>query len=240
MTTGPASPAQARKEPRSHAVNAPGSEKTYRNCTPSVGDCVVNGVLVAAPAQRVGHDGSCLSPGVPAWGFDGDGSLLGCLLRNAPGAQRGAMSTDADVHTAHYALRIPAGLADPATGQVFREARNYAMPAVAAAGSASSPAASDTPQSLARVDDPGVIRAAKPSDTHPGTLVLRLYQPTNARHRLNVTLGQGRPERVHVVTALEDPIPEAEEMIALTETGFTIDMPAALATVQITPSHRRT
>jgi hypothetical protein len=99
------------------------------------------------------------------------------------------MSTDSDVHTAQYALRIPAGLADPTTGQVFREARNYAMPAVAAAGRSSSPAASDAPEFLARVDGPGVIRAVKPSDTHPGTLVLRLYQPTNSRHRLNVTLG---------------------------------------------------
>jgi hypothetical protein len=137
-------------------------------------------------------------------------------------------------------LRIPAGLADPTTGQVFREARSYAMPALAAAGSSSSPADSDNPQFLAKVDDPGVIRAAKPSDTHPGKLVLRLYQPTNAPLRLNVTLDRGRPESVQVVTALEDPIPETAETITLTETGFTIDMPAALATVQITPSHRRT
>lgn len=179
-------------------------------------------------------------PGVPAWGFDSNGNLLGCLLRNTPGNQRGAMSTDGDVHTTRYALRIPAGLADPTTGQVFREARNYAMPALAAAGSSSSPEAGDTPSFLARVDDPGVIRAAKPSDTHPGTLVLRLYQPTNGGRRLNVTLGQSRPESVQVVTALEDPIPEAAGMIALTETGFTIDMPTALATVQVTPFHRRT
>jgi hypothetical protein len=67
-----------------------------------------------------------------------------------------------------------------------------------------------------------------------------LCHPTNRRHRLNVTLGQGRPESVQVVTALDDPIPEAGELITLTGTGFTIDMPAALATVQVTPSHRRT
>ncbi|MBV9823863.1 MAG: hypothetical protein JO144_16655 [Actinobacteria bacterium] len=175
-------------------------------------------------------------PGVPAWGFDGDGNLLGCLLRNTPGNQRGAMGTDADVHTVQYALRVPAGLGDPSTGQVFREARNYATPPVSAAGSASAvEAAGGPPRILARVDAPGVIRAVKPSDTRPGTLVLRLYQPTNAACRLTVTLGGGRPESVQVVTALEDPIPETEGMVVLTETGFTIDMPAALATVQVVP-----
>jgi hypothetical protein len=85
------------------------------------------------------------------------------------------------------------------------------------------------------VSEPGVILAAKPGDVTPGSMILRLYQPSNSPQSLTVTLGGGRqPARVVAVTALEDPIPEAEApRIALAGNQFTMEATAALNTVQI-------
>jgi hypothetical protein len=79
----------------------------------------------------------------------------------------------------------------------------------------------------------GFLLAAKPGDITPGTLVLRLYQPTNCLETLEVFLN-AMPSTVLPVTALEDVIESAIPSITITETGFTIEMATALTTVQIT------
>jgi alpha-mannosidase len=183
-------------------------------------------------------------PEVPGWSYDGHGVLLGCLLRNTPAQNRGAFGSDSASHTLRYALRTPTGLGDPTTGQPLMEALTYVMPPSAAFRPAypsynanttpPNPPSPLLPQSgsLASVDPPGVILAAKPGDVEPGTLVLRIYQPTNSPQTLTVTLGK-RPREVIAVTALEDPIVTGAPAIRVTETGFTIDVKTALNTVQI-------
>jgi hypothetical protein len=84
------------------------------------------------------------------------------------------------------------------------------------------------------VTAPGFIQAAKPGDVVPGSLILRIYQPSNKPQTLTVTLGQAKPAAVVAVTALEDPINNGAPQITITETGFTIEAVAALNTVQIT------
>jgi hypothetical protein len=86
---------------------------------------------------------------------------------------------------------------------------------------------------LASVSSPGVIQTAKPGDVVPGTLILRLYQPSNSPQTLTVTLGAGRPAMVKAVTALEDPITSGAPAIQITAKGFKISVTSALNTVQI-------
>ena len=170
---------------------------------------------------------------VPAWSFDGNGNLLGCLLRNTPNTGRGAYGSDSKQHTLHYVLRSPNALGNAATGQPLREAMNYTTPVLAGIVPANPMRVLPTIGFLASVSEPGVILAAKPGDVTPGTLILRLYQPTNSPLTLNVTLGRGRPASVVPVTALEDPITDSAPAIHITSNGFTIDTVTALNTVQI-------
>lgn len=171
---------------------------------------------------------------VPAWAYDDNGTLLGCLLRNTPGGPHGAHGTDAATHTLDYAFRTPAGLGDPASAQPLAEALQYTMPVMAAL---LQPASSSLPETgwLARCGaGPGILLAAKPGDVTPGTLVLRLYQPTNLPQTfLLIELGGGQPAQVTAVTALEDPIGEGAPPIKITPTGFTINVATALNTVQV-------
>ncbi|MGD0125138.1 MAG: hypothetical protein ABSF46_07270 [Terriglobia bacterium] len=174
-------------------------------------------------------------PEVPAWGYDQSGVLLGCLLRNTPGTQRGANGTDTYTNTLRYAFRVPNGLGAPQTGHPLHEALNYTAPAVAQLASQAAGSYSRMPASgfLASVSSPGVIQTAKPGDVVPGTLILRLYQPSNSPQTLTVTLGAGRPAMVKAVTALEDPITSGAPAIQITEKGFKISVTSALNTVQI-------
>jgi alpha-mannosidase len=176
---------------------------------------------------------------VPAWAFTGDndavlgqGALIGCLLRNTPGGPHGAKGTDDAVHTLNYAFRTFASLGAPTTGQPLQEALNYAMPPIAAL--ISNPGTQTLPESgfLASIAAPGVILAAKPGDVSPGTMVLRLYQPTNSAQTLAVTLGT-EPSKVTSVTALEDPISENAPNISIKGSEFTIAAKTALNTVEI-------
>jgi hypothetical protein len=174
---------------------------------------------------------------VPAWAFTGEGVLVGCLLRNTPEDAWGASGTDFGTHTLQYAFRICDGLADPTTGQPLSEALNYAMPPAAAL--ITTPALAPTlPESgfLASIAAPGVLLAAKPGDVEPGTLVLRLYQPTNSAQTLSVTLGAGQPAQVAAVTALEDQITENAPGISVQNSQFTIAVTTALNTVAVTMS----
>jgi alpha-mannosidase len=175
---------------------------------------------------------------VPAWALT-DGVLIGCLLRNTRGRDHwGAVGTDFATHTLEYAFRVFDGLDNPATGQPLREALCYTMrPAAAVPVSTSATSAGATlPETgfLASIEAPGAILAAKPGDVDTGTLVLRLYQPTNAPCTLSVTLGAGPPPRVTAVTALEDPIfdPSAPK-IAVADNIVRIGAATALSTVAI-------
>jgi hypothetical protein len=179
---------------------------------------------------------------VPAWAFTGaddvvpgQGAVIGCLLRNTPGGPHGAKGSDDAAHTLNYAIRSFSGLGAPTTGQPLQEALNYAMPPVAALINNSE--APTLPESgfLASIASPGVILAAKPGDVSPGTMVLRLYQPTNSAQTLTVTL-DAEPSKVTAVTALEDPLTENVPDISINGNEFTIAVNTALSTVEITLS----
>jgi alpha-mannosidase len=173
-------------------------------------------------------------PEVPAWAIDGKGVLLGCLLRNTPGGPHGANGSDTAPHILHYALRVPAGLALPPGGQPLAEALSYTTPPLTIAIPETSSNTMPENYSRARISAGiGFILAAKPGDVTPGTLVLRLYQPTNGVETLEVFL-DAMPSTVLPVTALEDVIESGIPSITITETGFTIEMATALSTVQIT------
>jgi len=171
---------------------------------------------------------------VPAWSYDADGALIGCVLRNTPGQQRGSNGSDDDSHTLRYALRVPSGLGAPATGQPLAEALRYVMPANARTVTFGTPPVATLPRSgfVAAVNAPAVVQAAKPGDVVPNTVILRLYQPSNAPQTLDVTLGAGKPMSVKWVTALEEPIQDGPP-IKLTPTGFQAPVTTALNTVQV-------
>jgi len=172
---------------------------------------------------------------VPAWAFDRQGTLLGCILRNTPGTQRGAHGSDSGVHTLHYALRSPVGATGAVTGQPLREATNFSSPPMArivpSNRSGSLPLRSAG--TIAEIGSPGFILAAKPSDVTPGAMILRLYHPTNAPETLLVRLGRGEPASAVAVTALEDPITDTPPLIGVNPNGFTLAAVTALNTVQI-------
>jgi alpha-mannosidase len=179
--------------------------------------------------------GAIYHPEVPPWSYDQKGVLLGCILRNTPGIQRGSNGTDDGTHSLRYAFRVPTALQPPATGQPLSEALNYVMPTVARIIPDRAAAHRRVPKSglVASVSSPGFILAAKPGEVVPGTLILRLYHPSNSPQVLTVTLGQGRPASVRAVTALEDRILEDAPVIHITDTGFRIRVTRALNTVQI-------
>jgi len=176
-------------------------------------------------------------PEVPAWGYDKSGVLLGCLFRNTPGTQRGngLRATDPDTHTVRYGFRVRDNdLQAPETGEPLVEALNYVAPAMARLISGA-PKAARRPafSSIASISAPGIIQAAKPGDVVPGTLILRIYNPSNTPKTLAVALGAGRPAAVQAVTALEDPITTDAPPIQITRNGFIIHVTTALNTVQI-------
>jgi alpha-mannosidase len=165
-------------------------------------------------AQTTGSAGPQLAiyhQGVPAWCTVGSGSnwqLLGALLRNTDGQDRGAAGTDPDVHTLEYAL----GLADAspvATGDALRTAMAVTNPLVAAVARTKQAAESvslPTQASLAAITQPstGILRVAR---TQPGStpvvipqtsgdsyyaerrsLSLRVYLPAPSQSGVIITL----------------------------------------------------
>lgn len=170
---------------------------------------------------------------VPAWGFDADGSLVGCILRNTPGNRWGASGTDSATHTLTYALRVPSGLGDPTTCQPLIEATLYAMPPRAALVTSSTGQMPQTAFIAEIVSGGGMITAAKQGDIDPAGLVLRLYQSTNAAQPLAVALGFPA-DTVVAITALEDPIAGGGPAVTLGDGGFVMNVSTALNTVHVT------
>jgi alpha-mannosidase len=152
--------------------------------------------------------------GVPAWAVRREGVVVGALWRNAQQERcdfYGAAGTDAHTVAVSYAVRIPTGIRNPRSGTQLREALAFETPAFATIGrpGGSLPRAF----SLASLAPPeAIITAAKAGTEDPDTLVLRVYQPTNAPLRVRVRTGARlhfppqRPLGVHGMTALETPL----------------------------------
>lgn len=152
--------------------------------------------------------------GVPAWAVRPEGVVIGALWRNAQQERcdfYGAAGTDAHTVTVSYAVRIPTGIRSPRSATQLREALAFETPALATIGR---PAGS-LPRafSLASVSPPeAIITAAKDGTEDPDTLVLRVYQPTNAPLRVHVrTRARLHFPRqgalgLHAMTALETPL----------------------------------
>src|SRR5262249_21410923 len=152
--------------------------------------------------------------GVPAWAVRRDGLLVGALWRNATQERcdfLGAGGTDTHEVTVSYAIRVPSGIRDPRSGAQLREALAFETPALAVVGRP----AGRLPRrfSLASVGPrAAMITAAKIATEDPTTLVLRIYQPSNARRPLRVhTAARGLfPRRLGLslrpMTALEEPL----------------------------------
>jgi alpha-mannosidase len=175
--------------------------------------------------------------GMPAWAFDADGALIGCLLRNTPADDgHGASGSDPAPHTQHYALRVPTGLGAPSTGQPLQEALGFHTPLLAAAlpdGQQYKGMLTETQASLAALPagSPAVLTVAKPGSYHPTSLVLRLYQPTNTAQTLAVTL-PATPSAATLVTATETAW-SGGGSTAPASNGITVTMAGAVATVEI-------
>ena len=195
-----------------------------------------NGVTLAAAYHA----------GMPAWAYDNDSALIGCLLRNSPASGgHGASGSDPAPHTQHYALRVPTGLNAPTTGQPLQEALSFNTPLQAV----EIPPGHDFYQftgmlpgsgNLAGVvsDGPAILTVAKPGSFTPTDLIFRLYQPTNQTNQtVQVQLGSNiKPASASLVPAVERPWTGTATPIQTTANGFTLTMNAAVATVQVTPS----
>ncbi len=181
---------------------------------------------------------------MPAWAYDNDSALIGCLVRNTPGGPHGAVGTDPAPHTQHYALRVPTGLGPATSGQPLKEALAFNTPLQAVEippGNTFYQFIGMLPGSgnLAGVNDgPAILTVAKPGSFTATNLIFRLYQPTNQNDQaVQVVLGSNiTPAAASLVPAVERPWTGTPTPIQTTANGFTLTMNAAVATVQVTPS----
>jgi len=179
--------------------------------------------------------------GVPAWAARPEGLIVGALWRNAQQERcdlYGASGTDEHTVSVSYAVRIPTGIRSPRSAAQLREALAFETPALATIGR---PAGS-LPRtfSLASVTPaPAIITAAKEGTEDPDTLVLRVYQPTNAPLRVHVRTRARlhfpqQPIGLQGMTALETPLSE-DDSRGLRLTGgvdrFTFTAKRALTTI---------
>jgi alpha-mannosidase len=163
--------------------------------------------------------------GIPAWTID-DSALRGCILRNAPGTQRGGKGTDTDSHTQHYTLDVaaqPAVTGYPLKTSLYTQTKLYAL----AIGSPNGqmPEAAQ----LASVSQTNaVLRVAKndgPSAAN-SALILRVQQSCETEQQLDINLpfsGGGLPGNPEIVTALETAPAQAP---AVTVSGTTVSFTA--------------
>jgi len=207
--------------------------------------------------------------GMPAWCLDqgtaegvGAGKILGVLLRNSNGIQRGAAGTDDDIHTQHFAIGVAGtGGLDPRTCAPLQMGLSFATPLSARALNLSVTVGQALPAtlSLAGVTSGiGMLRAARPqqgsagitsgnvvSKKPPFSVVLRVYSPTND---LETKLAIDLPAFLDVpsasiVTALELPpesagLAQPECSVSAADGGISVAMGAALCSVQLIGSRR--
>lgn len=175
--------------------------------------------------------------GMPPWAFDAKGALIGCLLRNTPYNAWGAWGTDPAPHTQSYALRVPTGLGGPETGQPLKEALGFHTPleAVQMPDGYQYPGMIGPAQGkLASLDDadPAVLTVAKPGSYDPTSLILRLYQASNAPQTFTVSLPGGQAASAGLVTAAETAW-SGGGGAAPAQGGVSVQMTGAVATVEI-------
>jgi alpha-mannosidase len=183
---------------------------------------------------------------IPAWGVDSSGAFIGCVLRNTPYdyvGGHGANGQDTDIHTHHYALRVPSSIQDMTTGAQLQESLAFTTPlharyAGASVGVGTMPTgkfpatfslASASPASA-------IITAAKPGTLDPSSLVFRVYQPTNGALSVKVTLASSvttqQGTTVRLVTALEDPI-EGSGTLPIDDSSVTFNAARAITTIEV-------
>src|SRR5262249_5627499 len=182
--------------------------------------------------------------GVPAWAVRSEGLVVGALWRNAQQERcdlYGAAGTDTHTVAVSYALRIPTGIRSPRSGTQLREALPFEPPASATIGR---PGGS-LPRTLSLASvapTEAIITTAKGGTDDPDTLVLRVYQPTNAPLRVHVQTRAPLhfpPQRrltVEGMTALETPLSEEDSRGLRLHGGanrFTFVAKRALTTIAV-------
>ncbi len=186
--------------------------------------------------------GAIFHAGVPAWAVQPDGMMMAALWRNAPQEHcdlYGAEGTDTAAQTVDYAWRVAGGIGAAEQGQPLREARAYQTPLQVIAGAP----AGTLPRELSLAStspDTALITAVKAGTADPGSLILRIYQPSESTSI--VTVHSAAPQRfpaswqlsVQGRTALESPLP-ASSAARLTLSGsaeqFSFTATRALTTV---------
>jgi len=216
-------------------------------------------------AQVTGSTGPELAiyhQAVPAWSplwADGKGQLLGALLRNTNGTDRGAAGTDPGVHTLEYALGL-ASDAPVTTGDALRTAlavTNPLIPAVAGVNRPTQGVSLPPQASLVTIAGPAqaILRVAR---THPGSSVVdnpdltgyyvercsyivRVYLPDAFRSVVTIQVpdlpapgipGYDPDLTAALVTALDEPVTGGPSLHASGDT-FQFTPELALTTLQL-------
>jgi alpha-mannosidase len=200
---------------------------------------------------------------MPAWGQVEGAVMVGGLARN-PGYNyfgwvnnvgTPPMGIDPDVHTLEYAFRVPTGITlttegvtDPSTGAQLMEALGYHTPLMAFPVPAATSNQLPASFSLASVAagsgaSQPIITAAKPAESEPNDLILRIYQPSNSSMNAVLSLaglqsldGQ-QTLQVTPVTALEQPIAGATPLSG-GAAGYPFTAAMALTTLRVTQAEQ--
>jgi alpha-mannosidase len=181
--------------------------------------------------------GAIYHASTPAW-TSVSNTLYGVILRNTDpefGCNGyGADGSDADAHTQEYALRIPSGLALPVTGQPLKEARGYNTPMDAVAVKLTSGGKLLPSYSMAFTSSNAFITAAKWDYNTASALILRVYQPNNARMSSTLSLAPSFT-KYSAVSALELPVINAKVKPSVSKSGgvYHLTLPRALSTFKM-------
>ena len=182
--------------------------------------------------------------GVSAWAARREGLLVGVLWRNAQFEQcdiYGPRGTDDDLHTVRWALRVPSGIGTPESGAPLRESLAFSNPLLAHVARGHG----ELPESLSLgsvTSGPALLTAAKRADRGAASLVLRLYQASNASLPVEIeTSATGLvPTSTmlapHLATALEARAPENEARVADVRgdaSRFRLTASRALTTIEL-------
>jgi alpha-mannosidase len=175
--------------------------------------------------------------GMPAWTID-EGILLGCLLRNTPGGQRGAMGYDTDPHTQHYTLDVQGELA--ITGYPLRTSLYTQTPLHAAEVATETRGTMRDGAQLASVaQSNAVLRVGKmnpPTAESGRDLILRVQQSCTGSQQLDINLpflaSGGTRAWPEIVTALEAEADNAPA-VTLTDTTASFQANRALWTMRV-------
>jgi alpha-mannosidase len=140
------------------------------------------------------------------------------------------------------------GVTDPSTGAQLMEALCYHTPLMAFPIPAATSNKLPTSFSLASLaPSPGasqpIITAAKPAESEPNDLILRIYQPSNSSMNATLSLAglqsldNQQTLQVTPVTALEQPIAGAVPLTGGTA-GYPFTAATALTTLRVTQAEQ--